>query len=348
MGGAQAMGGSNCTSCTAAECAFCRPSGGSPSAVRCEKKELMTDVAIEAEEGVMAAMQLGRLETEVYLRLDFDECQEAEGASRASEEGPRPPHKFRSGSVYKGQWRGCARHGFGWQTWKDLSCYEGQWAEGAADGQGQFTFPDVGWYIGQWRRNKPHGLGTYYDVVRKSIYRGDWDDGRQQGLGVEERGCSHSHFRDAQENGCSSGSQPSVTYSGSFGLGVKDGPGVCTWSSDGGEYCGQWREDHIMGQGVHTSLSKSGGPLRYSGQWFHSKKHGIGFYEWPDGRHYKGHYQKDAASGFGFFYFSDGKRYAGYWENAKQHGPGRMTYVDGQEEVVMWFQGGRADVAEPL
>ncbi|CAJ1345054.1 unnamed protein product [Effrenium voratum] len=71
--------------------------------------------------------------------------------------GPRPPHRFRSGAVYVGQWCGNQRHGFGRQTWPDGAQYEGTWSNSSASGQGRFKFPDGAVYVGQWRGNRFHG-----------------------------------------------------------------------------------------------------------------------------------------------------------------------------------------------
>ena len=39
----------------------------------------------------------------------------------------RAPYKFKSGSVYVGQWKGGFRDGQGEQTWPDGAKYVGQW-----------------------------------------------------------------------------------------------------------------------------------------------------------------------------------------------------------------------------
>lgn len=39
----------------------------------------------------------------------------------------REEYKFKNGAVYKGQWKGEVRHGFGIQIWPDGARYEGHW-----------------------------------------------------------------------------------------------------------------------------------------------------------------------------------------------------------------------------
>ena len=39
----------------------------------------------------------------------------------------RDEYRFKNGAIYKGQWRGAARHGRGVQVWPDGARYEGEW-----------------------------------------------------------------------------------------------------------------------------------------------------------------------------------------------------------------------------
>lgn len=239
--------------------------------------------------------------------------------------GKRPPYRFRSGSVYRGQWDGNKRHGYGAQQWPDGTRYEGEWSNNSADGRGRFTFDDGDVYIGFWLRNKFHGFGSYYNM-NKLVYVGEWVQGRRQGFGVE----------------VGSSLQPDVEYLGSFSRGHKDGRGVCRWP-DGSEYRGEWRSNMITGFGAYYSPQ---GERNYKGQWCESAKHGQGCYEWPDGRTYRGQYDRDLAAGFGVFRWPDGSRYEGYWRSAKQHGFGRYVAADGSTKSLQWWEG--RPIQDPL
>ena len=68
------------------------------------------------------------------------------------------------------------------------------------------------------------------------------------------------------------------------GQGVTDskkrqGRGVCTWKSSGHKYEGEWKDDKMSGQGVHTWPS---GQL-YEGEWKDGKSSGQGVRTWPSG-----------------------------------------------------------------
>jgi len=271
------------------------------------------------------------------LELDLEELG-SDQSMPSYPAGTQASRTFRTGAVYSGQWRGRARHGFGFQSWPDGASYAGQWAENIASGQGVYTFPDGSAYVGEWERNRFHGLGAYYDVSR-TVFRGEWEHGQREGLGVEE-----------------SGTWPGTKYAGLFSDGLKEGDGMCAWS-DGGEYCGQWRGNQITGSGVYACSERrrrswpatnelasepAVAPVttrRYKGQWGDSMKHGVGFYEWPDGRVYKGQYWQDQASGFGAFSWPDGQRYEGNWQLGKQHGTGRYTDAESHTRHLLWVEG---------
>ena len=48
--------------------------------------------------------------------------------------------KFKNGVVYKGEWKGNVRHGYGVQTWPDGAKYEGNYVDGRKCGQGVLNF----------------------------------------------------------------------------------------------------------------------------------------------------------------------------------------------------------------
>ena len=39
----------------------------------------------------------------------------------------RKEHRYRSGAIYTGEWRGGLRHGRGNMVWPDNARYEGEW-----------------------------------------------------------------------------------------------------------------------------------------------------------------------------------------------------------------------------
>ena len=62
----------------------------------------------------------------------------------------RPEHTFENGAVYKGQWFGEMRNGFGVQIWPDGAKYEGKWKLNKAQGRGIFWHADGDVFDGEW------------------------------------------------------------------------------------------------------------------------------------------------------------------------------------------------------
>ena len=49
---------------------------------------------------------------------------------------------FKNGAIYKGQWLGNMKHGYGIQVWPDGARYEGYWKANKACGKGKFWHVD--------------------------------------------------------------------------------------------------------------------------------------------------------------------------------------------------------------
>ena len=106
---------------------------------------------------------------------------DSEGDPLQKEEGE---YTFENGAIYKGQWLGRFRHGYGKQAWPDGARYEGEWSNNKAHGRGVFYHVDGDVFDGEWKEDKAHGFGTYYNV-NGSKYEGYWVDDLQDGEGKE-------------------------------------------------------------------------------------------------------------------------------------------------------------------
>lgn len=226
----------------------------------------------------------------------------------------RSRHEFKSGSVYDGQWKGNARHGFGVQQWFDGARYEGEWKDNIAEGRGRFQHCSGDVYVGEWKSNVAHGYGIYYhkDLTK---YEGEWCKDCQDGYGVEI-------WADG------------TRYTGLFSKGFKEGWGVYIFP-DGSQFAGAFRQNHFHGCGQNTGLD---GRI-FRGSWHQSAMHGSGRYSWPDGREYGGQYYVNKRSGFGTFKWPDGRKYQGYWENDCEDGEGKCVNNDGSTMYARWAAG---------
>jgi len=104
--------------------------------------------------------------------------------------GPAFPEKYthEDGGVYRGEWRGLAKHGLGIYTYPSGARYEGEWRNGVKQGRGVYFFPSGGVYEGEWRAGKQEGLGvrTYGSgkVVAGAWRRGKLDSPTEEQLCV--------------------------------------------------------------------------------------------------------------------------------------------------------------------
>lgn len=106
------------------------------------------------------------------------------GKQRLTEIEEEGEYEFKNGSVYKGQWHGNQRHGYGSQKWPDGAKYEGEWKDNQAHGKGTFYHVDGDMYEGDWRHDKANGYGIYLHA-NGARYEGNWINDLQEGFGVE-------------------------------------------------------------------------------------------------------------------------------------------------------------------
>jgi hypothetical protein len=82
---------------------------------------------------------------------------------------------FKNGAVYKGQWLGDMKHGYGVQVWPDGARYEGYWRFNKACGKGKFWHVDGDVFEGEWNDDKANGYGVYVHM-NGARYEGYWKD----------------------------------------------------------------------------------------------------------------------------------------------------------------------------
>ena len=155
---------------------------------------------------------------------------------------------------YTGQLRGGLRHGWGEMRWRNGTLY------GDTD---QFYYSRGDRYLGQWEAGRQHGLGTLFSQT--GVYVGAWRDGLQSGNGSA-----------IYNNG--------NRYEGEFSRGFKHGHGV---------------------------FSVANGD-RYSGQFRRGRRHGEGIELFHTGERYVGGYEADQRQGRGTAYYATGQvKYTG-------------------------------------
>ena len=108
----------------------------------------------------------------IYILGTSEQADEPfDGQNNAIEE--RGDVVFKNGAVYKGQWLGQMKHGFGVQTWPDGARYEGFWKYNKACGRGKFWHVDGDVFEGEWLDDKANGYGVYVHM-NGARYEGYW------------------------------------------------------------------------------------------------------------------------------------------------------------------------------
>eukprot|EP00347_Sterkiella_histriomuscorum_P000392 403376038 len=220
-----------------------------------------------------------------------------------------------SEAVYKGEWIGAFRDGFGKIVWQDGASYEGEWLDNRAHGYGKFIHAIGDIYEGMWYRDKACGHGIYKSVNSGGTYNGEWKNDLQHGRGVETW-------------------QDGSTYEGEFIMGEKSGIGKQIWP-DKSIFIGQWSNNMINGIGRQQWNDNR----KYEGEFEKNLMHGFGKFTFSDGKSYEGFYQNDKKHGYGIFTWLNGKRYEGWWTDGKQNGFGIL--IDKARKVFGIWQDGQ-------
>ena len=217
-------------------------------------------------------------------------------------------YKYKSGALYKGDWLGGFRHGYGVMTWEEGLVYEGEWNYGFAEGKGKLTYPTGQYLKGNFMYNKLNGYGEIHNTENGYEYWGNWENDQQMGQGKEE-------WKDGS------------TYEGNYEFGKKEGLGKYTWE-DGTFYYGEWKNNKIHGLGIY----KWADGRQYIGEWKNAKMYGFGINIWNKGK-YIGNYKDDKKSGFGVHIDNYKNKYEGFWENGQHSSLGRYTKNDGSVKI---------------
>ena len=69
------------------------------------------------------------------------------------------------------------------------------------------------------------------------------------------------------------------------------------------------------------------------------KKNGQGTYLWPSGQCYVGEFKNDECHGNGILYYPDGKAFHGIWKEGKKHGGCHYTWPNGAKYFVSYTDG---------
>ncbi|CAD8110971.1 unnamed protein product [Paramecium sonneborni] len=218
-------------------------------------------------------------------------------------------YQLLSGDVYVGQWVEGKPYGLGKIYYIDQSVYEGQVVDGIPDGEGRKIFKDGSIYTGQFKMGDITGKGKFVQFNNGFEYKGEFLCGKPDGIGKETW-------------------PDQTTYQGQYKMGKKNGRGTFIWGNRKSQKTG--KEESFIGD-FQNDLFHGVGRYEwpdgriYDGEWVEGKMEGKGEFIWQDKRKYIGSYLKDLKSGHGVLEWPNGKNLAGTWRMGKLNGIAVLT-----------------------
>lgn len=91
--------------------------------------------------------------------------------------------KYKSGMVYRGEWKNGKQNGHGVRHDSLGNNYQGEFKEGLPNGYGNWVYSNGDIYQGELRDNTRQGNGKYL-YSNETIYLGEWRDNNQHGKGM--------------------------------------------------------------------------------------------------------------------------------------------------------------------
>lgn len=225
--------------------------------------------------------------------------------------------KYKDGSYYYGEVNARGeKHGKGRMVEPDGYVYDGDWKKDKRDGHGTYG-TDLGYdYEGEFKNDNFHGHGIYIDWSNRITYRGEFANGKRNGMGyltptsAMGDGTTYGEFVDDVFVKGKKYRSDNIIEEGDF-ENDKIINGKTTWP-DGGVYVGTYDENGLM--------------------------HGEGTCMWR-GAIYQGEYQHGKMSGFGIIRYPCGSVYEGQFKNDKRDGMGKFTLPNGTTTIGRFHEG---------
>ena len=203
--------------------------------------------------------------------------------------------------IYIGKYIGGQKNGQGKLLLPNESEYEGNFKNNVFDGYGVFKSKSYN-YWGNFTEGKKNGKGKYEDLIKETIYEGDFIDDKKEGYGEEKK-------------------SDGTIYRGYFKNGLKDGKGTLILQKGNSEndyiYEGDFKEDKICGIGRIKYNNKD-----YFGEWKNNEMSGYGVLIDGEVKYY-GFFEHNNKEGYGAVFYED-QSFAiiGKWEEDLCEGPG--------------------------
>lgn len=247
-------------------------------------------------------------------------------------------YTFPSGATYTGTFHENLRHGKGYWSHPKGELYEGEYQLNKKHGLGVYRFKSTGkMYIGEWKNDKIEGEGIYYfNAQHTSLYFGGYLADKKHGKGIY-----------LYENGVFTAQE------------WNNGSLICEIALPVDqllEYATRKRAlidrvrrnvaPRMLGEVPPESEVRAfqfASGATYTGQYYGSKKHGVGQWVHPKGDQYDGQFEFNMHHGWGIYTIGwSGKKFVGEWKAGKMNGVG--VYFFNPEEAEYFVGTYRNDV----
>ena len=242
---------------------------------------------------------------------------------------------------YEGNFENGHRQGHGRQySIANETIYSGFWKDDKYNGEGKLFFPDGCFVEGTFVDGKLNGDCTLYRADRSLRFKGKYENGEKNGIGIEfeENGSEyHGEFQHGKRNGHGIVmKEDKILFEGQWVDGMKEGQG--REIQKGTIYKGNFKHGERHGKGV---LSCQNGQLIYDGNWVNGKKSGKGCEILKGGIKYEGSFREDRFEGLGSQWQENVLIFEGHFLNGNREGPGTVYSPDGSIATKGMFHNNR-------
>jgi hypothetical protein len=226
------------------------------------------------------------------------------------------------------------RTGFTLQTYSNGSLYLGDRRDDIKKGRALFITPKGETFEGEWENDIFNGIGCNIDLDN-TTYSGEWVKGKRHGVGkiIDRKKEYIGEYRKGKKNGVGLQRDRDKTrvVKGNYVDGALSGFAVIKMASQRYLFTGYTIDSKLHGLGEEINDDTV-----YVGQFFNSKKHGVGYIKTRERISYLGQWENGYRKGFGLENMPNRDYFEGEFLNEVKQGFGTYT----MEASGSVYQGG--------
>jgi len=248
--------------------------------------------------------------------------------------------EFPSGAVYKGGMRDYRKEGRGYWTHPDGESYEGGYKDNLQHEWGSYQFQGGNReYRGEWKEGRMEGIGLYtLDKEKREMFVGTWVGDRKDGEGIFWYGDGRVNMQKWEQGNLieERDATPVEQYSAFMQTLLID------------RHCEAFFRNLPLDMSGLPAVDASAGKLfdkqiasrtytypsgaTHDGEFLGNKRHGVGLWIHPSGDKYEGEFHYNKQQGWGQYTTRTGKHYKGGWKDGMMDGWGVYYFSDALDE----------------